>query len=116
MFIMKKKLLDYLSVLLFFLILWWLTKWDFLLIIGAALLLTFLIFPQFSVVFIKYWQKSFGYVFTWIVVALLVVIFYGVLTPLALLKRIFTKNNTGSHSSFIKRDHVFTASDFKNPF
>jgi len=62
----------------------------------------------------EYLTRAIGWVMSKI---LLSVVFFLILTPIALLYRFFSKKNTNSASSyFIKRDHIFTAKDMESPW
>ncbi|GAB2534597.1 SxtJ family membrane protein [Rufibacter soli] len=47
---------------------------------------------------------------------LLGLIFFGVLTPIAFVYRLFTKKDAKKESNFVERNHSFGAKDFEHTF
>ena len=94
----------------------------FLLILALLIGLVGLISLKARMVIVNTWirlGKALGYVNSRIILS---VIYFFILTPIALLSRIFSKDKlqlkrkNSDESYFIKRDHEFQAQDFENPW
>jgi hypothetical protein len=89
------------------------------LLIIALCFLTIGLFSTFLSVKISWlWMglaKMLGYINSRI---LLCVIFFLILTPLAILRRSFSRKikNTGNRSAFFERNHEYVSGDFEKPF
>jgi hypothetical protein len=101
--------------LLFFYLIY---KLNILLIIAICLIAIGLTSTYLSAKISWLWMgfaKILGYVNSRI---LLGAVFFLILTPLAMIRRLFSRrvNTSGNSTAFIERNHEFAAGDFEKPF
>ncbi len=118
----KKEIQNVLIIILGFILLFIIFRWKGFLWIGGILGIPGLISSFLRNYILKTWNKLaeiLGFINSRIILAL---IFYLILTPLALLSRIFSKDKmqlkkgAKKDSYFTIRNHSFSAEDFKNPW
>tara|TARA_B110000046_G_C12850784_1_gene337632 strand:+ start:236 stop:595 length:360 start_codon:yes stop_codon:yes gene_type:complete len=117
----KKEYQSLLVIVLGFLIIGYIFNIEELKIASLVIGLTSLIIPAAAKLILKGWEYlalALGWINSRI---LLTVVFYIVLTPVALISRIFNKDKlklskTKDDSMFTTRNHVYTAKDIENPW
>lgn len=116
----SKSLESLLVIVLGFIGLFFLFKNQIFLIIALSTGVLSLLFPVFLTLLLKVWAaigKVLGFINTNI---LLTLIFFLILTPLALLKKVFGKSQLqlkdNQDSYFKTRNHTFEPKDFENPW
>ncbi len=102
-----------------FLMLFFVFKNEYLLVISGGIAFSGFLFSKIRKLIVKYWLwlgRILGFVNSRILLSL---IFFLLLTPLALLKRLFSqdkfyiKRKKGKQSYFRDRNHTFTKEDFE---
>ena len=118
----KKEIQSILIIMLGFIMLFAIFRWKGFLWIGGLLGIPGLISSFLRNYILKIWNKLaevLGFINSRIILTL---IFYLILTPLALLSRIFSKDKmqlkrgAKKDSYFTIRNHLFSSEDFKNPW
>ena len=90
-----------------------------LLYISVALLALSIIFPAIAAFISKYWRKVAEFTGRQISRLILLIFYFVILTPVALVSRIFTKDplrlkKEKKESYFTDRNHTFIADDLEN--
>lgn len=119
----KKDIQNILIIILGFLVLFFFFRWKGFLVIGALLGIPGLLSPFLRTYILKGWNKLsgiLGFINSRIILSL---IFYLVLTPIALLSRIFSKDRLQLKKKkqkkgtyFYQRDYDYQPSDFEHPW
>jgi hypothetical protein len=101
-------------------VLYFVFRSKYFLIAAGILGAIFLLLPSLGDWIVKMWLKfgeALGYVNSRIILAIL---FFLILTPVALVQRIFKKDSLmlkrGSSSLFFERNHQYTKKDLENPW
>lgn len=102
------------------LVLYWIFGNKYFLWAASAISLVTLVIPVTGEWLIWFWYKL-AFVLGWINSRVLLgVIFFLILTPIALLAKVFQKDNLGLKRSkstvFHTRDHLYTKDDLSNPW
>ncbi|MBC3538184.1 SxtJ family membrane protein [Rufibacter sediminis] len=100
--------------LLFFYIFWF-PNLLLVVVAGAILVLALLSVPPVPWLLQK-WMALLHFVGIINTKILLAILFFGVLTPVAWVYRLFHKPAKKENSNFVQRDHTFSASDFERTF
>ena len=106
-------------LLLGFALLYAVFRWEGFLWIGGILGLPSVVFPVVRKYVLRGWfafAKLLGAVNSRIILG---IVFYCLLTPLALIRRLFQRDKNRyrqGDSYFQKRDHLFNRKDFENPW
>ena len=119
---LPKDIQDISVLILGFVLLFFIFRWNGFLWIGGLLGIPGLTSLSLRTYILKGWYKLgsvLGFINSRIILG---AIFYLILTPIALLSRIFSKDKMQlkkgpkKGSYFIIRNHVYTSEDFKNPW
>ena len=109
-----------LSIVLFFLILFWLSKYELFILLAFAVGILSLLSRSLAYLITHSWQKlikALGFVNAHV---LLTLIFYILLLPIALIYRWRNKDSlnlkSGKASYYTDRDHKYTPADLENPW
>lgn len=109
-----------LVIVIGFIVLFFLFKWNGFLYLSLALGLVFILIPSLGKILIQLWFKI-GAILGWVNTRLLLgIIFFLFLTPIAFIYRLFNKDafqlkNT-KDSLFLDRNHLYTKQDLINPW
>lgn len=119
---LKKDIQSVLVILIGFLVLYAIFRWRGFLLIGGLLGILGLLSPFLRNYILKGWNgfaKVLGFINSRIILS---GIFFLILTPIALLSRLFSKDRMQlkrlkkGESYFKNRDHEYGAEDFENPW
>ena len=109
-----------LSIVVFMLILFFISKTDVFIYLAFGIGLVSLLSKRMTNVFIWLWTRLLKYVGLVNTHLILGVIFFIVLFPISLIYRMWNKDSmnlkAGKDSYFIQRDHLYTAKDVENPW
>lgn len=119
----RKDIQNILVIIIGFLILYFIFRWNGFLWIAVILGLPGLLSPFSRKYVLKVWNKIahiLGFINSRIILS---IIYFLILTPIALLSRLFSKDKLQlkkkrkeEHTYFHQRDHIYTPEDFENPW
>ena len=112
-----------LAILLILLLLTWFSKKLIYVIPAIIVLIVSMVIPKIFKPFARLWFGLSHIMGEFVSKILMTIVFYLIVTPVALLRKIMGKDSmgmakwkTGQQSVFTKRNHTFSAADLEKPF